>query len=632
MGICFFQKQWKLPSLSTAIKNILVGFIFAILFQISINFASLPGEITAIWLPSALTLAAAIRDGRSVAPGIFLGAFVSTGRVLLGLMPVLTLTQAIALDLTFAACETVQPFLAVQWMRKVTPRSVDGCTVRFDTIRSVTGFMIAAILAPVVPALVGAIAWSTTDGFSGNVFWLTWITWWLPATMAHLIFTPPLLLGRRALTHLPRAKRHEALLIAAVGMGLMGLVFGLGYPVEYILLPILILAVFRLGLIYASLGLATITVVAIFSTNQGWGPFVRNSPHESFIFLQSFLAVLSLTILLLSAVLSERQASRLSLQQTLASLEQKVADRSAQLYKSEMILSGFFSSAPVGMGILDKQLNFIRVNSVLSDLNQRSGEKTAEEGPCGLAPELSSAMRAAHGQVLTTQQPLLNQEIESLEPARSGLKRAWLISYFPIQDVDGAVSQVGLVLLEISKFKQLEAHLKQQVHIDALTQIANRRCFNQQLQYQWNRCAHAQQPLSLILCDVDDFKAYNDRYGHPQGDECLVQVAQVIRRSAHRKDDLAVRYGGEEFALMLPNTAATAALNIAIALQQDLRDLRIHHATSSVGHYVTLSMGIASHMPQPGDQAETLIAIADRALYKAKRSGKNRIVVGQWGA
>ncbi len=162
---------------------------------------------------------------------------------------------------------------------------------------------------------------------------------------------------------------------------------------------------------------------------------------------------------------------------------------------------------------------------------------------------------------------------------------------------------------------------------DGLTQIANRRHFDEVLRLEWNVLRREKLPLSLILCDVDYFKRYNDTYGHPAGDECLRQVAQVLRHSVRRPADLVARYGGEEFVVTLPNTSAEGAIHIATEIQKKVQQLQIPHAQSTVSHYVTLSFGIASLVPQPLTSPETLINLADHALYEAKRQGRNQIVL-----
>ena len=162
---------------------------------------------------------------------------------------------------------------------------------------------------------------------------------------------------------------------------------------------------------------------------------------------------------------------------------------------------------------------------------------------------------------------------------------------------------------------------------DSLTEVRNRRCFNEYLDTEWRRLAREEAPLSLIMCDIDYFKLYNDTYGHQAGDECLRQVAQVLQKSVKRSADLVARYGGEEFAIVLPNTDIQGAACVADKIAQQVRDLRILHAKSGVSEYVTLSLGVACCIPAPMSQPGTLIAIADESLYRAKETGRDRVSV-----
>ena len=162
---------------------------------------------------------------------------------------------------------------------------------------------------------------------------------------------------------------------------------------------------------------------------------------------------------------------------------------------------------------------------------------------------------------------------------------------------------------------------------DGLTAIANRGKFDEQLEAQWRRCCRAAAPLALILLDVDYFKQFNDRYGHQAGDDCLKQLALLLRNVLRRDDDLAARYGGEEFVLLLPFTDVTGARTIAEAVRQQLRLLAIPHHHSLVAERVTCSQGCACLIPQPDMASSELIEMADVALYRAKKNGRNRIEI-----
>lgn len=136
-----------------------------------------------------------------------------------------------------------------------------------------------------------------------------------------------------------------------------------------------------------------------------------------------------------------------------------------------------------------------------------------------------------------------------------------------------------------------------------------------------------QTPVSLLFLDVDDFKAYNDNYGHQAGDVCLQKIAAVIRRSVHRSRDLCARYGGEEFVVLLPDTAQESALHIAEIIRAGIEMEKLPHSFSRAASHITVSIGVASIIPQLGVDQGLLVEMADRALYKAKEMGRNQVQV-----
>lgn len=179
------------------------------------------------------------------------------------------------------------------------------------------------------------------------------------------------------------------------------------------------------------------------------------------------------------------------------------------------------------------------------------------------------------------------------------------------------------LLMEKNNVESLVNELKKLSTIDPLTGIYNRRQFNDSLSKEWSRLARDDKQISLILCDLDYFKNYNDYYGHQQGDNCLIKVAETINKIAQRGGDSAARYGGEEFAIILPDTSMVQAAQLAERARDAIISLEIPAEAAPGKMYVTMSFGVASMFPNKGNSHEEIIKQADRALYFAKSSGRN---------
>ena len=199
-------------------------------------------------------------------------------------------------------------------------------------------------------------------------------------------------------------------------------------------------------------------------------------------------------------------------------------------------------------------------------------------------------------------------------------------------ETDGKAIRIVGTLIDVSNYKQVEValqkandELQRLAALDDLTQIANRRRFDSRLNQEWSRSQRGKNNLAVIICDIDYFKDYNDTYGHLKGDETLYSVAQTIRSALKRPTDLVARFGGEEFAMILPNTDIKGAQRVAEGVKAALEELRIEHKTSKVKPYITLSFGVAAIVPISNVPTKVLIEKADRALYRAKSGGRNQI-------
>jgi len=205
---------------------------------------------------------------------------------------------------------------------------------------------------------------------------------------------------------------------------------------------------------------------------------------------------------------------------------------------------------------------------------------------------------------------------------RAGRRRYLAADASPIFDANGQLSAVVETLRDLTDEKMAQAALEQLATRDGLTGLANRRCFDDTLHAEWARALRQPQPLSLLMVDVDNFKAYNDAHGHLGGDECLKRVARAVA-SEMRANDLVARYGGEEFAVILPNQSLKGAAIVAERIRCRVEQLQLP-CRFAAGH-VTVSIGAATAIAGADNHANQLVAIADAALYRAKHLGRNRI-------
>lgn len=187
-----------------------------------------------------------------------------------------------------------------------------------------------------------------------------------------------------------------------------------------------------------------------------------------------------------------------------------------------------------------------------------------------------------------------------------------------VVDVSGAVRREHLLQEQALELKKLSA-------FDSLTGLANRRSLDDMLDREFRRASRASLPIAVVMIDIDLFKPFNDAYGHPAGDRCLVDVARTMQGLVNRPGDLVARYGGEEFIVVLPETDLDGAVAVARELRTGVHQLGIAHSSSSHDAVVTISQGVAAVVPSRTDIFEGLIAKADVALYAAKRAGRNRI-------
>lgn len=213
--------------------------------------------------------------------------------------------------------------------------------------------------------------------------------------------------------------------------------------------------------------------------------------------------------------------------------------------------------------------------------------------------------------------------LEALEAEKNRVSQLYSNLEFDLARQKKTEEQLNI---EKEKAEQMVQSLLAISTLDGLTGIPNRRHFDSVFAREWNRASRTGTPVSLIICDIDNFKTYNDNYGHQKGDNCLIHIATLLQEHARREGDMAARYGGEEFAIILPATSLENAKRIAEQMRAAIEKLSIPHRFSSNDNIVTASFGVATIIPRLDEQSKVLISKADKAMYMAKQKGRNCVV------
>ena len=295
-------------------------------------------------------------------------------------------------------------------------------------------------------------------------------------------------------------------------------------------------------------------------------------------------------------------------------------------------LDQIFDRSTSGIWVIDSRFEILRMNQTLSNLAGKGkgkvrGLKCYDVFPTSLCGGPNCPLtKVMNGK------DFFECDIEKMD--EQGAIKSFLLTATSFFGLDGELMGMVAEFKDVSSRRQAEEALEKANRelqrlsvVDDLTQVANRRRFDVTLKEEWQRMSRERAHLSLIFCDIDYFKLYNDTYGHQAGDDCLRAVADKIKANCQRPGDFVARYGGEEFTVILSNTTAEGAVHLAEDIRKEIEQLRIPHVRSQVSRYITLSLGVFCVLPSADITPESLIGNADKALYEAKKQGRNRTIL-----
>ncbi|WP_448604138.1 diguanylate cyclase domain-containing protein [Thermoleptolyngbya sp.] len=337
----------------------------------------------------------------------------------------------------------------------------------------------------------------------------------------------------------------------------------------------------------------------------------------------------------LLASMTQRIRQSLDLDAILSTTVQEVR----QFFRADRVLIGQFGEdwrCGVVVESVEPGQSCILGSSIVPELEedwltfytQGHAKAIAHLETANLSPEAIAYWRQFQMQAMLTVGLLQGDRLWGLLSVQCHRPRTWERSEIDL--IRQLASQVGIAIQQSELYRQLQYANQELAYLathDQLTRVANRRYLDDYLQQEWNRAAREGTPLSLVLCDVDYFKQYNDTHGHLAGDECLMEVATAIGRALHRPADFVARYGGEEFAIVLPNTNRAGAVRVVQRIQQELRKLTGLPPSPVTHTPSTLSFGIVSVIPSPLSSPLNLLEQADQSLYRAKAQGRDRYCV-----
>ena len=532
-------------------------------------------------------------------------AYCSVGLAALIFGGVLAGGQTLSINLGLAALNIAEVLLAAFLLRGRSSQ-----LPRFTDLSYLVRFVAFAIIG--APAVLGGLFTAIAYCWVHQPAWTLFREWFLTDALGYAVTTPAVVAIFRTRSRGMLKPKWDWLYLILLAPVTLYAFRQVQLEAFSLIGALLILILLRLGLRWASM--ATLAVATVANVHFAHGP-LNLGEGNPIIRVQVFLASILVTLYSVSVVMERHRLAEKKLRE-IAYLHQLVTENS----RDAIIIADFHgnrsyvSAAASSLGGWNRE-ELLKLNSmrlVHPDDLKVAGDavRSMRSGADGAIIECR--VQRKDGSYLWTE--------ASLRTIRNPVTRA------PV-GILNMVRDISKRKLAEEKLQAAYKAMKCMAVIDSLTGLANRRRFDEYLETEWKRALREQKPLSMVLTDVDLFKLYNDTYGHLRGDWCLKQIAESLLGVTSRPGDLVARFGGEEFAMILPDTSPAGSAKIAADVIVALRSRNLLHSASPFGA-VTVSAGLATIVPRPGQPESDLIETADRALYAAKRAGRNQMCSG----
>jgi len=601
-----------MPSTSKKLfRWLIIAFAYLIMAKLGQSIAFEQTNTYPVWPPTGLAIAALFYFGLSTWPAVFMGAFI------------VNITAGIPLvaAITIGIGNTLEAIIACWLLTRYVGNSL------FNSVVNVTKFSITIFFATMVSASIGASILFFSDSTYLAFYPLAWSSWWLSDLVSGLIITPFLLIwikvNKDVLKTFFKIDGLLWLITAASILVVFSDLFVIGtehYPFAFIYLPITLWAGYRFGHFGATLYLIIISVFAIHGTSNGFGPFIRVSEVETVLLLQSFIVVMMLATLIITASIEEKKLANKQLAKSQQTLKQLVAQQSGDLQTAadELKLAEIvFKESIVPIIIADTDALILRVNPAFTRVTGYTHEEVVGKNPRLLQSGKHDEVFYKSLWKSITDNGCWQGEV--WDRRKNGeVYPSWL-TMAAVRDEQFKIAQYICIFDDISAKKVDEDRIFKLAHFDLVSGLHNRASFHEQLELAINYAERQKHNLSLLYLDLDNFKLINDASGHLIGDLLLKHVAQRLKHIVRDEDSIA-RIGGDEFVVLVMGT--NNSKNVAGIADKILKEIAKPILLGNTEVVVTSSIGISTY-PADGTDADSLLRNADVAMYRAKDSGRN---------